>query len=319
MRKNKKIAIIGTLPSTAGIGGVTIHTQRLLDFLNENNFNFKFIDYKKTNLIQLIYHISIHKIAHLHITNPYAVLLLIIAGKLCLTKTILTLHGNFGRYNKLKNHILKTAIKLTDIPIIINKTSYDLCKTINNKCLYIPAFIPPINKQPLDTKTATFITKLKSSNKILCSTNAYNIAYDKYGNDIYGINFLIQEFRSLPDYILIISDPSGNYSKKYQQDIPPNVFFIAYPHNYFELLKQIDIFIRYTTTDGDALSVKEALYLNKKTVCTNVVDRPNMVNLCELYDHNSFIKALTTQKKQTNTTHIKNSATEILKLYNSLI
>ena len=73
MRINKEIAIIGTLPSTAGIGGVTIHTQRLLDFLNLNKFNFKFIDYKKTNLIQLIYNIIIHKnlplIISIHLNN----------------------------------------------------------------------------------------------------------------------------------------------------------------------------------------------------------------------------------------------------------
>ena len=318
MRKNKKIAIIGTLPSTAGIGGVTIHTQRLLDFLNENNFNFKFIDYKKASLIQLIYSIATNRIVHFHITNPYAILLFSLIGKICFTKTILTLHGNFGRYNKVKNTLIKIALKLKDIPIIINKKSFNSCKAINSRCLLIPAFIPPIDSEPLDTETSGLLTELKNSGKILCSTNAYNIAYDKHGKDIYGIDFLIHEFRSLPDYILIISDPSGNYKKKYP-NVPANVFFIDYPHNYFELLKQIDIFIRYTTTDGDALSVKEALYLNKKTVCTNVVDRPNMVNLCELYDHNSFIKALTTQKKQTNTTHIKNSATEILKLYNSLI
>lgn len=319
MRMNKEIAIIGTLPSTAGIGGVTIHTQRLLDFLNLNKFNFKFIDYKKTNLLQLIYNVIIHKIVHLHITNPYAILLLIIVGKLFLTKTILTLHGNIGRYDKLKNNILKIALKLTDIPIIINKTSYNLCKVINKRCLYIPAFIPPINNQPLDTKTSNFLTELRNSNKTLCSTNAYNTAYDKSGNDLYGIDFLIREFCSLPDYILIVSDPSGNYRKKHQQDIPTNVFFISYPHNYFELLKQIDIFIRYTTTDGDALSVKEALYLNKKTICTNIVDRPDMVYLCELYDHNSFIEALTATKEQKEANHIKNSAIDILKLYNSLI
>lgn len=318
MRKNKKIAIIGTLPSTAGIGGVTIHTQRLLDFLNENNFNFKFIDYKKASLIQLIYSIATNRIVHFHITNPYAILLFSLIGKICFTKTILTLHGNFGRYNKVKNTLIKIALKLTDIPIIINKKSFNSCKAINSRCLLIPAFIPPIDSEPLDTETSGLLTELKNSGKILCSTNAYNIAYDKHGKDIYGIDFLIHEFRSLPDYILIISDPSGNYKKKYP-NVPANVFFIDYPHNYFELLKHIDIFIRYTTTDGDALSVKESIYLNKKVVCTNVVDRPEGVDLCTLYNHDSFIQALKDSPKPKTTEHIQNSAIEILKLYNTII
>jgi hypothetical protein len=32
--------------------------------------------------------------------------------------------------------------------------------------------------------------------------------------------------------------------------------------------------LRITTTDGDALSVKEALFLNKQVIATDVVDRP---------------------------------------------
>ena len=44
---HNKILIIGTLPLP--IGGVTIHTQRLITFLKNNNFKYNFFDYKKSH------------------------------------------------------------------------------------------------------------------------------------------------------------------------------------------------------------------------------------------------------------------------------
>ena len=292
-----KILIIGTLPETAGIGGVTIHIKRLLDFLQKNNFNFDFVDYKNKSILSLIKEIISHKIVHLHITNPFVMLFLCVIAKIAFTKVILTLHGNLGRYNWLKNSLVN---------IVVSK--------------YIPAFIPPILSTKLDDNIIELLKYLESTKKTICSTNAYNISYDNKGRDIYGIDFLIHEFVSLSTYVLIISDPSGNYKKRYPEKLP-NIYFIEYPHNYFELLKHISVFIRYTTTDGDSLSVKEALFLNRKVVCTDVVDRPSGVALCKLYDPNSFIEALTMPQRNIESSTngiLKNSAIDILELYKSL-
>ena len=68
--------------------------------------------------------------------------------------------------------------------------------------------------------------------------------------------------------------------------------FIDQPHSYFELLKNVDVFVRNTSTDGDALSVKEALYLNKPALCSDVVDRPAGTILFRYSDDASFTRAL---------------------------
>ena len=315
-----KILIIGTLPETAGIGGVTIHIKRLLDFLQKNNFNFDFVDYKNKSILSLIKEIISHKIVHLHITNPFVMLFLCVIAKIAFTKVILTLHGNLGRYNWLKNSLVNIVVSIVDIPILINKKSYKDGVKLNKNSKYIPAFIPPILSTKLDDNIIELLKYLESTKKTICSTNAYNISYDNKGRDIYGIDFLIHEFVSLSTYVLIISDPSGNYKKRYPEKLP-NIYFIEYPHNYFELLKHISVFIRYTTTDGDSLSVKEALFLNRKVVCTDVVDRPSGVALCKLYDPNSFIEALTMPQRNIESSTngiLKNSAIDILELYKSL-
>ena len=314
----KNILIIGTLPETAGIGGVTIHTKRLLDFLRRNNFDFDFVDYKSVCILSLVKKIVLHKVVHFHITNPFVIAFLCVLAKISFTKVILTLHGNLGRYNWVKNSLINFVITLIDIPILINKESYRKGVILNRNSRYISAFIPPILTTELDDNIIELITNLENKGKMICSTNAYNISYDKKGRDIYGIDFLIREFSLLSDYVLIISDPSGNYKKKYVEELS-NVYFIDYPHDYFELLKKISVFIRYTTTDGDSLSVKEALFLNKKVICTDVVDRPIGTILCKLYEHDSFVQALTASHKDIVHSEMKNSAMDILELYKSLV
>ena len=126
----------------------------------------------------------------------------------------------------------------------------------------------------------------------------------------------MQYFKKSSDYILLISDPSGNYSKRYERSglkVEGNVLFINYPHPYFELLKYVDCFVRNTSTDGDALSVKEALYLGMPTLCTDVVDRPDGVRTFKYCDRDSFDKAMNTPSKENG--HIENGAEKILELY----
>ena len=47
---NSSILIIGTLPQTAGIGGVTIHIERLIKWLEKESFDVDLCDYKATSL-----------------------------------------------------------------------------------------------------------------------------------------------------------------------------------------------------------------------------------------------------------------------------
>lgn len=316
------ILIIGSLPRNAGIGGVSIHVMRLIDYLRERNANIKFIDYKTVSIFKLIREIIANRIIHINASNPYAIFVMSLIGKISNSKVILTIHGNYGRFGAFKNWLEKISVKIVDVPILLNKQSYIKCRSLNHNSRLISAFIPPVKNEKLDKKTETLLNDLKTRGAIICSTNAYNLSYDKYRQDIYGVDFLIKEFRNafFNNYILIISDPSGNYKKKYST-IPQNVYFFDYPHNYFELLKEIDIFIRYTTTDGDSLSVKEAMYLGKPVVCTDVVDRPDGVIKCKLYDEESFRRCLEEAADRTSKStygNIKNGAEEILEIYKNL-
>ena len=213
--------------------------------------------------------------------------------------------------------MVRSAIRMATVPIVINEISYQKCKNFNKQTRLIPAFIPPQKEERLQTEIINLLNRLRGEGKKIVSTNAFNISFDKNGNDTYGIGFLVDYFKDLTNITLIVSDPSGNYHKQYKNLQSSSVFFIDFPHPYFELLKHVDYFVRNTSTDGDALSVKEALYLGVSTICTDVVDRPDGATLFKYCDKNSFENALKTSKVLS--LRIESGADKIIEAYNQLI
>lgn len=311
----KRILIIG--PDIKwGLGGVTIHVRRLLDYLDNDGIEYEFKDYKSNNLWTLILAINKSDIIHLHVSNPVYQLILIIVCWMMRKTVLMTLHGNYGRFNKVKNWMVRQAVRMATVPVVINEKSYEVCIKFNKNTKLIPAFIPPKQEEALPKEVINRLEKFRQQGKLIFATNASNVTVDKYGQDIYGIDFLVQYFKNSKDKVLVISDPSGNYKNKYSKLESRSVFFINYPHSYYEVLKIVDFSIRNTSTDGDALSVKESLYLGVPTLCTDVVDRPKGVRLFKYSDRNSFESCLHVSK--TESAAIINGAERIVNVYMSL-
>lgn len=288
----KRLTIIGALPESSFVGGVTIHVQRLLQNLDARGISYKFVDYKRFGVPSACLYILRHRgCAHIHVTNPILLLIFICCCKLSFSKCIFTLHANHGRFSGIKNLCLSLALRLADVPVLINRQSYSAYRQINKNAQYIPAFIPPLSEPPLSEIVKETISACKKRGKPIVSTNASKTAADKYGNDIYGIDFLVDYFSSHSEYTLLVSDPKGGYKEKFSP-CPENVVFITQPHSYYELLKSVDVFVRNTSTDGDALSVKEALHLGLPALCSDVVDRPDGVFLFKYSDPLSFAHSL---------------------------
>lgn len=316
MYMDKGVLIIGPGIRERGIGGVTIHVQRLMDYLDNQGVSYLFLDYKTYRLNVLLGAISNNSKIHFHISNPLFLCFLVCYAWLKKKKTIVTLHEDYGRHGYIKNKLIYLAIKLATAPIVLNEHSFKLCKEININTRLIPAFIPPQKEEKLQPEVLSLIDRLRAQKKTIVSTNAYNVLLDKDGNDVYGIDFLVHFFKDDERRVLLVSDPSGNYHKKYFNQSSNSVFFIDYPHPYYELLKHVDFFVRNTSTDGDALSVKEALFLGVPTICTDVVDRPMGALLYKYSDKESFENCF--YKKRVQSQIIDNGAERIVSLYRSL-
>lgn len=274
----RKVLILGTLPPP--VGGVSIHVKRLVELLEKHNIVFSFLSLK-SSFCFIFFRIFTHQIIHLHCSNVYFRCLLAFFCFLLRKKLWITYHGNLGRYNRWKNSLDYLSVYFVDIPIVLNEHSFWLARKWNGKVKWISSFLPPQQEEQLSMTLLGQLHELRSTYKLLCSTNVSAVAFDDRQQEIYGIVALLDLFETRKSDCLLVSDSSGNY-KDYiltiRKKIPKNVVFIAENHSYYALLKEVDCMIRNTLTDGDALSVKEALFLKKYVCATDVVSRHYAVN-----------------------------------------
>jgi hypothetical protein len=293
----EKSLLIGTIPPP--IGGVTIHVLRTIRTLTKNKINIKFVDYKRTSLLKIIMLVSKYGRIVIHANNYKFILPLILISRLFLKQTRFVVHGQL-RVASFFNKILeKICCKLTSQLYVLNDKDLLIGKSYNKNCYLISAFIPPDRpsiSENIKNKIACY-KKAVDVNTVFC-TNAYKYVLNDQGEEIYGIIELIKIFEKHKQYLLIISDPSSTYKQKLLNDnytLPENILLISEPHDFCPIIKTSDCLIRNTTTDGDSLSIHEALYYGKQVLATDCVPRPEGVRIYTKVD-SSQLKNIHTKK-----------------------
>ncbi len=271
-----RLLIVGNKPPP--IGGVSIHVQRLMDEIGElfPKERVAFYDLKDFFIVSYLRAIYKADVVHLHASSSVFRLL---TAFLCLVfrrKLISTVHGDLMRFDRLRNALDLAAVRLAAHTIVLNEHSLAIARRVTQNVSLMSAFIMSRVQENIDEKDLKQIADLSRKHKIY-ATNAFDVTFDKEGREIYGILSLVKLFEEKDDFALVISDPSGKY-KPYVIEkhgfVPYNVYFLSYPHDSRGVLKVADGFIRNTSTDGDSLSVHEALDMHVMCFCTDVVSRP---------------------------------------------
>lgn len=318
--KQGKLLIIGKIPPP--IGGVTIHTSRLINWLEKANVPFQFVNLTYKELLFIPFHLINYSCIHVHSSNPFLRFYVILMCKFYRKFSIVTIHGNLHRFkSKIKNWIDLKTIQFAKKPILLNERSLQIAMNFNNNSEIVSSFIPPdISKEYLPLYCINQINKMHNKYKYLFCSNASNLSYDKNGDEIYGITELFFFISNFTQYGLVLSDPSGAYEyffKRKNIDIPENVYIITGNHSFYKVMELSDASIRNTTTDGDSLSVKESLYLKKITFCTNVVSRPNG---CITYKKGNLNEIITYFERNNNVKineQVENGFIRLKEIYNS--
>jgi glycosyltransferase involved in cell wall biosynthesis len=300
MKKNK-ILIIGKVPPP--IGGVTIHTVRLLEYCEKENFKLEFYNFQDFNFLKMAKAIALTKKAHLHANNTLFQLLFVVLCRLLRTNSILTIHGDLYAHSVVMNLFQFYSIRFCDCPILLNEKSFNLAKKTNANSKWMSAFIPPQKQEFLNIDLQDRINYVKTKCKYVFCTNAHSLVYDNKGNEIYGIISLVNFFKDNPKDGFVVSDPKGEYQRFFKNNnfvLGNNIVLLTGNHSFFEVLKQTDCFIRNTTTDGDSLSIKEALYSGTRVIASDCVDRPAGVIVFEISNPRSLEKAIFKVKTEFN-------------------
>ena len=318
--QKSELLIIGTIPETVGIGGVSIHVERLLYWLREKGQLYDFCDYKQESLRKILNLIAKHKIIHIHPSSPIFRLFLVCVSRLLGKKVVFTVHGNLGRFSFFKNIMDKFSVIFSNVPVVINEESYKKAIKWNKSTRLISAYISPYSDGYISSKIIDKIETAKQNNKIIVSTNASVRSFIVEGEEIYGIDFLVKYFSNHLDYFLFISDPTSQYADVYKNVDFENIIFITGNHSFYALMKHSDITVRCTATDGDSLSVREGLDLNIKVLATDRVSRPNGVILFKYNDSVSFEQALLSFfEKENGCKENDNVVNELILVYKNLM
>jgi glycosyltransferase involved in cell wall biosynthesis len=321
-KRMNKVLILGRIPPPNG--GVTVHVSRLIEALKHKKpESFEFIDFRKRP-VKACLKLLCCKVVHLHSSNPYLQLFLALACRLLLKKTVITFHGNLGRYGFLKNCIADFSVRLASTPIVLNTESLHKARIINKNAICLTAFIPASIPTSLNPQLLENLHKFREKYKILFCTNAWKLTFDKHGNEIYGITGIIRNLEKTTHAGLVISDSSGSYEVYIQKlfgKIPDHVFTISEKHDFRNVLALCDAFIRNTTTDGDSLSIHEAIDRKVIVFASDCVTRPFACRLFSNIELVDFVSELQIPQCPENPTpeHYEDVVKKLLNVYETYL
>jgi glycosyltransferase involved in cell wall biosynthesis len=308
LTKSRKVRVVLIGPMPPPLGGVSMHLKRLSSLI-ENKFDLKFIDEshqvkeKYFNLRSLkIFHyfnlVAWSDLIFIHSGGKILKIIHIIIGKLLFKKIILTIHSYPLNPTPASKFFDEFFFKFANTIITVNTDILERLSLPANKCILQPAFIPPNLKEepPLPSSVCEWIEEKKKNGKSIICANAWQLKKNN-GQDLYGLDLCIDVTAQLIDHgykicLVYIVSSIEKYKETYlyyqsiikKYNLSDNFLLINENLSFVKLIEKSDIVLRPTNTDGDALTVREALFLGKPVIASNIVTRPNGTILFQTRD-----------------------------------
>ncbi len=319
-----KILIIG--PAPQNIGGISIHIRRLINLLKDQ-YAFDIVDEGHQrfdgvfNLRSKNIFIYLNKIFHADIIHIHSGAFILRACHIFICRillrkfTIVTVHRDPTIEGKIG--LTKWLLSKCNHVIMVNAKGYGVMHTDSN-CKYhmIPAFLPPIlEEEPeLPEDLIRWVKRIRKDERSkLMISNAWNLVLNK-GEDLYGLDLCISSMKEikgkgLTNYYLIFVVASNtnqqSLMKHYKEQIQEfglteNILIRESPLSFVRLINLADIVLRTTNTDGDAISIREAIYFEKPVIASDVVDRPKETILFKNRDVEDLTRAILSVNNEDN-------------------
>ncbi len=278
-----KILLLSRIPPP--VGGVTMHTLRLLSALKADGIEVVVLEPTIKNVFKILRSSLKSNIIHVHSFKAFRVA-----------------WPYFLALRKLmKKNVLLTLHSLREIPaagkIVFGVPNYIICVNdeIKDKVkrfrstdvITISPFLRFTEEErhlfsPLDEREREFFSQGR-----VISFNAWRVVIE-HERDIYGIDTMLEAFSKLykeENTKLCVCVPGlDEYGRGYiyelidRYDIDYGRILIIDRAVWFvEIIAMSDAFVRANRSDGDPLSVKEALMLGKPVIASDCVRRPKGV------------------------------------------
>jgi glycosyltransferase involved in cell wall biosynthesis len=305
----RKLLIIGPVPPP--YGGVAIHLERLRTLLVDAGISFHILSpvvahtarglsrlsSSRFKHFQVAYKAFPRGLVHAHFTKPEELGLLRKLQFLGLP-TMLSLHS-MGVPDALAasaaprdSELFRTLLALRRL-VCMNAETRDALLTLGypgDKLVHLPAFLPPVVCPEDREQLPAAVRKALVGGGPLLSMNAFS--FDLYGGELlYGIDLALELCQRLAGdfsglrlvYIQSVSkgavDEAWVRRQIHERGLEGRFIFHLGGCNFAPVLAASDLFLRPTNTDGDALSIREAIHLNVPVLASNCVIRPEGTRL----------------------------------------
>lgn len=351
------VALVGIYPPP--FGGIAIHVQRLHDQLASRGFRVKVYNLEgrgedATKNVFLVKDIkrwlpgyllrSDDRIVHYHMSNWFLRVCFATSGVLG-RKTVISIHNQRLCDTFSREPFLKRAL----IAFGFRRASYVICDNDNIRTLIagmgvcpdrigiIPPFIPPVCREDDVQKVPAYVREFIERHKPVITGNAFQISFYE-GVDLYGLDMCVELIARLKEYhpnvglvfcLPNIGDPSyyTEIQKRIsQKGLEDNVLFITEPlDEVYVLWMRSDVFVRPTCTDGDSLSLREALYFRVPSVSSDAAPRPEGTIVFRNRDMDDFsdkvidiLNNYNAYKDRLNELKVENGLERIIGVYNEV-
>lgn len=288
-----RILLAGPVPTP--VGGVSVHVHRLSSWLSAQGIKVDLVDetkHKKKGVYNIrsmrflsyLRYLSRCDLAHIQSSVHLFRIFHIIMCRLFGLRVIVTIHA--WSPGGLITFVNRMFLKMAHEVILVSEQINDYLKLSDYHV--IPAFLPPSDcRKDLPKEIQSFVDKARSQGCFVLCANAYELM-ERNGEDLYGLDLCVELMDQLScrsdtraAFVFVVSSDAKGvqlYSSA-QRSIEERGLenrFCLYnrPVDFITLMKQCDLVLRPTNTDGDALTIREALYFGVPVIASDAVQRP---------------------------------------------
>jgi glycogen synthase len=322
-RRERDVLLVGPYPPP--LGGVSSHVRRVAAEMHGAGYRFGVIDHfggrhltwpvvasLRRNPGRYLLELSRWRAQVVHYHHAGRTSILLAAALACRARPgsrwLITVHNHSlaPRRAQSRSRLIPWALnQFDDIIAVSPEVQAGLAQHVPGRPIAVlPAFcgVPEATTSSLSDETARFVR----CDGVTLILSAYRVRPLRDGGDLYGLRFAAQVFAPLAAEIgdlklavFLAHEARTRRAKRYlsdsfrrlQRDYPGRIH-LAVGQPLVPALGPGTIYLRPTRSDGDAVSIREALALGVPVLASDVAQRPAGARVAPLADRSRWVEAI---------------------------
>lgn len=318
--RRQKYVVISSFPPP--IGGVSVFAQRKVANLVAQGYSPTIIDLvKKTWWLSLICSAIFRKKSRFIVNtlNPFVLVFLFV---LHILKQCFLYDHNASRFytdSTIKKKLLAFFAARAARVVVVHRRLCSFYEQFGISPLVESPFLPPDEsryKEITSNYPDSLWRFIKADNYYILLNSAWRYVQTSDGIDLYGFTESLDLLETLCDkklpfrMVFAIADfkqnncPSKLIQRFNRLHNKGSLYLLHGQHELWPLFKYADIFLRTTATDGESISVLEALHYKCPVVASDVVPRPNGVSTYKYGNYSELIRCVLRCLQEKRKSHV---------------